>query len=203
MTLPMNLLTSLLLGLGFLWVSSCAYVAEAQISARPEARRGEPGAALISPGVAPFGSVINQQRIPDYHRATYLIGTSGPLPRDGVAEAKRVGFITILDLQSSVAQSRSERLMAEYAHLRYFNLPIGTDLPTQQQVREFAAIVQDQRNLPILVHGESLDQVGAMWALYRASLGVPSEIAVVDGITAGMGPSVGAVRTALGLPGQQ
>lgn len=173
--------------------------AEAQIETRPEARRGAPGAALISPGMAPFGSVINQQRISGYHRATYLIGTAGSLSRDGVLEAKRVGFVAILDLQTSAAESRSERVMAEYAHLRYFNLPMS-GLPTQQQLQQFATIIQDPQNLPILVHGDNLDQVGAVWALYRASLGVPPQIAVVDGITAGLGPSTPAVRSTLGLP---
>lgn len=177
----------------------CYGSAEAQIETRPEARRGAPGAALISPGMAPFGSVINQQRISGYHRATYLIGTAGSLSRDGIMEAKRVGFVAILDLQTSIAGSRSERVMAEYAHLRYFNLPMS-GLPTQQQLQQFALIVQDPPNLPILVHGDDLDQVGAVWALYRARLGVPPEIAVADGITAGLGPSTPAVRSALGLP---
>lgn len=173
--------------------------AEAQVGTRPEARQGAPGAALVSPGMAPFGSAINQQRISGYHRATYLIGTAGSLSRDGVLEAKRVGFVAILDLQSSTARSRSERVMAEYAHLRYFNLPMH-GLPTQQQLQQFAQLVQNRQNLPILVHGDGLDQVGAVWALYRAGLGVPPQIAVVDGITAGLGPSTPAVRSALGLP---
>ena len=114
-------------------------------------------------------------------------------------EAKRVGFVAILDLQTSPEQSRAERLIAEYAHIHYFNLPIA-GLPSQQQIQEFANIVQNPSYLPVLVHGEDLDQVGAVWALYRAALGVPSEIALADGITAGLGPSFNAVRERLGLP---
>lgn len=187
---------------GFAAVSFNYGVAEAQIGATPEARPGAPGAALVSPGMAPFGSLINQQRISGYHRATYLIGTAGSLSREGVSEAKRVGFVAILDLQSSAARSRSERLMAEYAHVQYFNLPMS-DLPTQQQLQQFTEIVQNAQNLPILVHGDNLDQVGAVWALYRASLGVPPQIAIIDGITAGLGPSTPAVRSMLGLPSPQ
>ncbi|MCL4764933.1 MAG: hypothetical protein KJZ80_01690 [Hyphomicrobiaceae bacterium] len=183
-------------------VALCPALAEAQIQTRPEARRGDPRAALISPGWAPFGSAISEQRIPGYNRATYLIGTSGPLTREGVMEAKRVGFVSILDLQSSPELSRNERLIAEYAVIRYFNLPMS-DLPDPQQLQQFAAIVQDPRNLPILVHGQSLDQVGAVWALYRAGIGVPPGIAVVDGITSGLGPSLPAVQARLGLPVQQ
>lgn len=189
--------------LGCLIAGLGPFTSAAQVETRPTARQGDPQAALISPGWAPFGSAINQQRIPGYHRATYVIGTAGPLTRDVIMEAKRIGFVAILDLQSSAANSRSERVMAEYAHLQYFNLPVGQGVPSRQLVQQFANIVQDPRNLPILVHGESIDQVGTVWALYRAGLGVPPEIAVVDGITAGLGPSLPAVRAALELPRQQ
>jgi protein tyrosine phosphatase (PTP) superfamily phosphohydrolase (DUF442 family) len=181
----------------------CPVMAQSQIDRSPDVQPGHPRAALISPGWAPFGSTISEQRIPAYNRATYQIGTSGPLSREGVIEAKRVGFVTILDLQSSPEKSRAERLMAEYANIGYSNLPITGDLPSQQQILQFANAVQDPRNLPILVHGDHSDHVGAIWALYRAALGVPAQIAVVDGITAGLGPSLPAVQSRLGLPMQQ
>lgn len=173
-----------------------------QTDMNPEARRGTPEAALISPGRAPFGSAISEQRIPGYHRATYQIGTSGPLTREAVMEAKRVGFVAILDLQSSPEKSRSERLIAEFAKIGYISLPVAGGLPTQEQIQQFTEIVQDPRNLPILVHGDNIDQVGAIWALYRAATGVPPRIAVVDGITAGLGLSLPAVQARLGLPNQ-
>ena len=187
---------------GIAAAASFPFSASAQVETRPKDVPGDPRAALISPGHAPFGSAINQQRIPSYDRATYLIGTSGPLTREGVMEAKRVGFVSILDLQPAADLSRSERLIAEYAHLKYFNLPIPSGVPNPEQVQQFATIVNEQQNLPILVHGANIDQVGAVWALYRARQGVPAEIAVADGLTAGLGSSLPAVRAALGLPSQ-
>jgi len=179
----------------------CSTPAQSQV-ASPAAQRGPTVVALSAPGRAPFGSAISEQRIPDYHRATYQIGTSGPLTRNGVGEAKRLGFVSILDLGSSPERSRAEQRMAEFANIGYLSLPIAS-LPTEQQIQQFANIVQDARDLPILVHGNDIDQIGVVWALYRVALGVPPEIAVVDGMTAGLDASLSTVRARLGLPDRQ
>lgn len=72
-------------------------------------------------------------------------------------------------------------------------------MPTEERVAEFAALLEDSRNLPVLVHGQSVDHAAAMWALYRASRGVPAEIALDEGLTAGLAESTHAVRRRLGL----
>jgi protein tyrosine phosphatase (PTP) superfamily phosphohydrolase (DUF442 family) len=182
-------------------VVAALFVASATAQPRIEpGRPGDPRATLFTPGAAPFGSAISEDRIPRYHRATHQIGTSGPLTRDGVIEAKRLGFVAIVDLQGSPEKSANERRVAEYAHIAYFHLPVAQGLPTAEQLQKLAEVVQDPANLPALVHGDSVDQVGAAWALFRAGQGVPPAIALVDGLTAGLGPSEPAVRTRLGLP---
>ncbi len=138
-----------------------------------------------TPGVAPFGDQISEQRLPEYNRATPLIATSGPIGDDGVIEAKRVGFAMIVDLRPA-ADASSEKQRADFARIRYANIPVQ-GIPTADQVKQFASIVTDRSNLPLLLHGANVDQSGAMWALYRASLGVPPAVAVEDGMTAGLG----------------
>ena len=65
---------------------------------------------------------------------------------------------------------------------------------------EFAKIVEDPANYPILLHCESSNRVGAMWALYRASKGVPNEIAIEEGRQVGLKTSrEPAVREMLGM----
>lgn len=149
-----------------------------------------------TPGVAPFGDQISEQRLPLYHRATPLIATSGPIGDAGVIEAKRVGFAMIVDLRPSGGARSSERQHAEFSRIRYVNIPVQ-GVPTSEQVKQFAAIVADRSNLPLLLHGADIDQSGAMWALYRASLGVPPAIAYEDGAAAGLGASGSAVRARL------
>jgi len=148
-----------------------------------------------TPGVAPFGDQISEQRLPLYHRAAPLIATSGPIGDDGVIEAKRVGFATIVDLRPA-ADTASERRRADYARIRYVNIPVP-GAPTADHVKQFASVVADRSNLPLLLHGANIDQSGAMWALYRASLGVPPAIAFDDGVTAGLNASGPAVQARL------
>jgi protein tyrosine phosphatase (PTP) superfamily phosphohydrolase (DUF442 family) len=148
-----------------------------------------------TPGVAPQGDLITEQRLPLYHRATTLIATSGPIGDNGVIEAKRVGFAAIVDLRPS-RDTGSERQRADYSRIRYYNLPVQ-GVPTEDAVRQFAQIVSDRSNQPLLLHGANTDQSGALWALYRASLGVPAEIAIGDGETAGLQASKAAVQARL------
>jgi len=149
-----------------------------------------------TPGVVPFGDQVSEQRLPFYHRVTPMIATSGPISDAGVIEAKRVGFAMIIDLRPPGTDVSSERRHAEFSRIRYVNLPVQ-GVPTDDQVRQFAELVAERSNLPLLLHGAGIDQSGAMWALYRASLGVPAAIAFEDGVTAGLQASGPAVRARL------
>ena len=149
-----------------------------------------------TPGAAPFGDQISEQRLPLYHRATPLIATSGPINDAGVIEAKRVGFAAIVDLRPVGDDTKAEEQRAEYTRIRYVNIPVQ-GAPTADQVKQFAGVVAERSNLPLLLHGADIDQSGAMWALYRASLGVPPAIAFEDGVTAGLRASGPAVQARL------
>ncbi|MBV8911448.1 MAG: hypothetical protein JOZ05_00245 [Acetobacteraceae bacterium] len=150
-----------------------------------------------TPGVAPFGDQISEQRLPHYHRVTPLIATSGPIDQGGVIEAKRVGFASLVDLRPAAGgDTQAERRQADFARIRYFNIPLQ-GAPTPDQVKQFASIVSDRSNLPLLLHGANIDQSGAMWAMYRASLGVPPAIAFEDGVTAGLSASGAAGQAGL------
>lgn len=172
-----------------LWLLSGVLFIEAALAA------GAADDVAPQPGIAPFGDQIAEQRLPLYHRVAPLVAIAGPIEDEGVVEAKRVGFAMIVDLRPA-EEIASEKQHAEFARIRYANLPVQ-DLPTQEQVKQFSDLLADRSNLPLLLHGGTTDQPGAMWALYRASLGVPPNIALDDGITAGLQQSTSAVRTRL------
>jgi len=150
--------------------------------------------------MAPFGDKVSAA-ITNYNRASPMIGTAGLLLEGGVMEAKRLGFKTILNLLTAKEGAEIEREKAKAVGIKYLNIPVPTRAPTDAQVREFARIINDPANLPILVHCETANRVGAMWALYRASKGVPAMIAVEEGRAIGLKPSrEKTVRKRLGLP---
>jgi uncharacterized protein (TIGR01244 family) len=81
-----------------------------------------------------------------------------------------------------------EKGAVESAGLRYFNIPVTNGLPTGFQIIEFAHVVEDSDNAPLLIHCASANRVGAVWALYRALKGIPEDIALEEGRTIGLQP---------------
>lgn len=149
---------------------------------------------------APYGDAM-PAIVKNYLRAAPYIGTGGIVDPKGFAELKRLGFKTIINLNTvkEGAETEGKGIMA--AGLGYVSIPVATEAPDDKEVVAFSKYVNDPKFYPILVHCESSNRVGAMWALYRAKNGVPPEIAVQEGRTVGLKPSrEGAVREMLQLP---
>lgn len=157
--------------------------------------------AAESPAEAPFGDKVSAALL-NYNRASPYIGTSGKYDATAVAEVKALGFATVIDLRAQTEEGApAVGEAAKAAGLKYFNIPVTTDAPTADQVQEFARLVSDKANYPILVNCHTANRVGAMWALYRASTGIPAEAAIEEGRTTGMKASrEKAVRERLGVP---
>lgn len=139
--------------------------------------------------------------VKNYLRATPYIGTGGLIDPSGLGILKSLGFKTIVNLNTAEEGATEEAALAKAAGLQFVSLAVPTKAPTPEQVAEFAKIAENPENYPILLHCESSNRVGAMWALYRASKGVPPEIAVEEGRAVGLKTSrEAAVREQLGLP---
>lgn len=148
----------------------------------------------------PFGDKVSAA-IVNYNRIRPHIATAGLVRDGGIAELKGLGFTTIIDLRTPPEGTAAEKAAAQAAGLRYFNIPVSKGAPSDDQVRVFAALIEDATNYPVLVHCASANRVGAMWPLYRVRKGIPFSIAVEEGRTVGMKPSrENAVRARLGQP---
>ena len=151
-------------------------------------------------GEAPFGDKVSAA-IFNYTRASPFIASAGTLGEGGVAEAKALGFKTIVDLRTAEEGTLVEKVEAIGLGLCYVNLPVAGGPPSDEQVARFRAIAEDASNFPVLVHCAAGNRVGALWALYRAGRDVPAEVAVEEGRTLGLRPNrEKPVRARLGLP---
>ena len=161
---------------------------------------GATAPSLAGAPQAPFGDKVSAA-IVNYNRAAPHIATSGKYGPAAIAEVKALGFATVIDLRGSEEEGVAANAAAAKATgLKFVNIPVTARAPSAAQVRAFAAIVEDGANHPILVTCVSANRVGAMWALYRARAGVPAEIAIEEGRTAGLKSREPAVRARLGLP---
>lgn len=149
---------------------------------------------------APYGDQVSGA-FRNYLRAAPYVGTAGIVAEGGFEEAKRLGYRTVINLNTAEEGAIEEDGPVRDAGLDYVSIEVATEAPTPAQVETFAGHVNDPVNYPILVHCVSSNRVGAMWALYRAANGVPGEIAIQEGRTVGLKPSrEGAVRVQLNLP---
>lgn len=148
---------------------------------------------------APYGDKVSGDVI-NYNRAAPQVGTAGRLEGNAVAEAKQLGFRSILDLRGPDEGLEPEQRAAAEVGITYINIPVTERAPTPAQVRAFAEAIENPANLPVLVHCQSSNRSGAMWALYRAYKGIPPEIAIEEGRTNGLTSREPAVRARLGAP---
>lgn len=149
---------------------------------------------------APYGDAM-PNIVKNYLRAAPYVGTGGIVDPKGYAKLKALGFKTIINLNTEKEGAKVEGDGIMAAGLDYISIPVATKAPDSAQVAAFSKYVNDPKFYPILVHCESANRVGAMWALYRTKNGVPPEIAIQEGRTVGLKPSrEGAVREILKLP---
>lgn len=195
-------------------VNPCAAAQPKRPTGQPAARPETPCAArpaIVGDAANPFDVAAKHKQAPygdempaivkNYLRAAPYVGTGGIVDPKGYAELKKLGFKTIINLNTAKEGAEAEGKGIMAAGLDYVGIPVATEAPDQTEVAAFSKYVNDPKYYPILVHCESSNRVGAMWALYRARNGVPPEIAVQEGRTVGLKPSrEGAVREILNLP---
>lgn len=136
-----------------------------------------------------------------YTKVRPQIATAGLLLDGAVTELKGFGFTAILDLRGPQEGTEPERRAATAAGLRYFNIPFTGAAVSEAQLVEFARIVEDRNNYPLLIHCHTANRVGAMWTLYRAVRGAPFATALAEGRAIGLkADRESVVRAQLGQP---
>ena len=144
--------------------------------------------AQSAPPQVPFGDQGADLAI-NYNRLRPHIATAGLLKDGAIPKLKAMGFTSVVDLRGPAEGTASEKEAVENAGLRYFNIPVtGGIPPTDFQIAEFARIVEDANNAPLLIHCASANRVGEMWTMYRILDGVPPKIAFEEGRTIGLQP---------------
>ena len=95
---------------------------------------------------------------------------TGGQPRvEHFAKLKADGVKAVLNLrQPTEHRADEERAAVEQAGLKYFNVPVVYQNPTEAQVDEFLKVTDDPANRPMFIHCTAAIRVGAFWAIRRA-----------------------------------
>jgi len=92
---------------------------------------------------------------------------TGGQPRlEHLARLKADGVKAILNLrQPGEHRAAEEEAKAKELGLKYFNIPVASSDPKEEQATEFLKITDDPANRPIFIHCAAAIRVGAFWMI--------------------------------------
>lgn len=112
-----------------------------------------------------------EKLLPNFHQVNeHLYRGAQPLP-GGIKRLAALGIKTIVNLRGEDEKTRYEGEEARAAGLRYLSVPMsGLKRPTDEQVEEVLAIINQPENWPVFVHcNHGADRTGTIIAVYRIS----------------------------------
>ena len=148
--------------------------------------------AVLFTGIAhasekiPFASQINS--VQNYNRITPYIAISGLVGADGAAELAIFNFKTIIDVRPGKEDIDEEMTYVKAAGMVYISVPLTVEGISEEQLADFTEQFESAEK-PILIHSNSGNRAGAMWATYQISKGVDPEKAIAQGRKVGMQPA--------------
>jgi uncharacterized protein (TIGR01244 family) len=151
-----------------------AVIATVLVTADPRAQVTKPAI----PGVTNFA------------RLDSTIACGGATTPAGVAELKKLGYATIINLRQPTengADVEGEAAAAKEAGVKYIHLPLNGATPDPAVVDRFLKVVVEPANQPVFIHCASGNRAAAVWMIKRL---------VVDGWDA---ERAGTEAAALGL----
>ena len=138
-------------------------------------RKHSLGAALIA-AMLVAGSAWAQISKPtvagvtNFARLESTIACAGATTPAGVAEVKKLGYKTIINLRQASeagAEVDAEAAAAKTEGVKYFHLPVNSASPDPAIVDQFLSAVGDPANQPVFVHCASGNRAAALWMIKR------------------------------------
>jgi len=143
-----------------------------------------------------FGLLLSQVTKPavsgvtNFAKLDTTIACGGATTPQGVAELKKMGYASIINLRESSEQGAdvdAETAAAKEAGIRFIHIPMNRTTPDPAVADRFLQAIGDPANNPAFVHCGSGNRAAAMWMIKRM---------VVDGWDA---DRAGTEAAALGL----
>ena len=103
-----------------------------------------------------------------YQRLSVEVRTGAQPTSEELEWLKGDGVTTVINLrQPGEHQAAEEAAKAKELDLRYFNVPVETASPKEEQADEFRRLLADPQNRPVFIHCGSANRVGAFWMIHR------------------------------------
>jgi protein tyrosine phosphatase (PTP) superfamily phosphohydrolase (DUF442 family) len=117
------------------------------------------------------GTLFGQQTtqpITNFLKVNTEICTGGQPTIEQLTELKAQGVTTIINLRTPQEYNPApEEAKAKELGLRYYNIPVASSGPKDEQVVDFLKLTDDPKNRPAFIHCATANRVGAFWMIRR------------------------------------
>lgn len=113
--------------------------------------------------------VTSSKDLPNLYKVNAELYRGGQPTEAGVAELKRLGIKTIIDLRDNDGRARNEEVWAKAAGLRFVNIPLSNLFgPADKTVATVVEQINRAENQPVFLHCKrGSDRTGTIVAVYR------------------------------------
>jgi protein tyrosine/serine phosphatase len=127
--------------------------------------------AVVSALLAPQLVVAGEDKdLPNFHSvAPGIYRGAAPTP-SGLKKLKEKGVKLIIDLRIEKKGQKEEATAAQALGLNRIRIPMGSEAPTQKQIKTLFAALERAGSAPVFVHCQhGADRTGAMIGLWRVT----------------------------------
>ncbi len=111
--------------------------------------------------------------VTNFSRVETTVACAGATTPEAVAEIKKLGFASIINLRQASeagANVEAEAAAAKAAGIVYAHVPLNTAAPDPAVVDEFLKVVTAPGNQPAFIHCASANRAAALWLIKRVQV---------------------------------
>jgi uncharacterized protein (TIGR01244 family) len=126
--------------------------------------------ALVLPLKAQEVTAPNVEGVKHFRRLSTTIACGGATTPAAVAEIKKMGFVSDINLRlpsEPEANVEAEGAAAKAAGLHYYNIPFDGEHPSDAAVTKFLEVITTAGNEPAYIHCSGGNRASTMWFIKR------------------------------------
>jgi uncharacterized protein (TIGR01244 family) len=130
-------------------------------------------AGLLILGAVAVDAQVTKETVPgitNFARVETTVACAGSVATSAVAEIKKMGFSTIINLRQPTEQGadiEAQAAAAKAAGVNYYNIPFNNAAPDNAAVDRFIETINRPGNQPAFIHCASGNRAAAMWFVKR------------------------------------
>jgi uncharacterized protein (TIGR01244 family) len=130
---------------------------------------------------------VDPSLIPNYTVVKPGLAAAGRPTDEGLRQLKAQGFGTVIDLRTAAEDGQpDEKALVEAQGLKYVSVPLTAASLSASDVDAVERVLGDAASGPVLLHCQSANRVGGVWAVIAARGGTPIDDAIADGQRVGL-----------------